>query len=1216
MADGDKDFRYMATNDLLAQLDKNAFRCDGNTQQKICRALLAQLEDGSSEVATLAVKCLTPLLIKLDPGQKEGLLSGLLERLSSTQAATMEMAALGLKTITLDLDDGAVAAMIASKCVPPLMRIVEKEGSGRQVQADALDIINSMLQGFGHLLQPFHAKLQKVLLLKLASPHQNVRNRAVKCIGSFSAAFSQGAAKMAKSLIKGLKGADQAEAKRTMLQALAAVSKNGGHRVGKHLVAAVPSCIELCSSSAEDTDELQEAAMQLLESFVLKLPADVQPSLEDILEICVERLAYDPNYEYDDEDDEDEAMDEDSEEDEYDDEDFSDDEDSSWKVRTAAAKTLAALAGSSKDLPPLYGRLSPVLCGRFKEREEGVRLEVFRAQAALLAGVAGLSGGARAGALAAVEASLDPIFKALMKQVREKSVKVRTGAFGLLTQLAGLAPAGLAGKLGEVYAAGVQGIADKHADAALQLEVLQLLSKVLDLGETGALVEALGGVGDTAAACINHSYFKLIAEGLNVTTKLAAALEGAGDVPGLGPCVAKLYDAAFAKLKMQDIDQNVKDSAMLCVGALLSKFGNLLDGKVEECLPVIVERMNNNVTRLTAVLTFKDIVSSPLGLDVGDVLDQAAGLLGQFLRQADLELRVATLATLMAVLDTEQPVPGIDDLIAKAVPLIDEKDLLVAASAFGFFNRCLQTQPKLGAKICKAVLPGALKLIVSPLLQGAPLKATLEFLALLVDAKIKNTGFTNLYSALVGIPTASLGVQSHINIGQGVAALCGRTNAKAVAGTVNTLLSDLTEKAGTGKMVPLFCLAEIGRGTDLSSYKDLDDIIMQSFEDGSEEVKSAASYALGSVALGNLQHFLPRMLERMNAEKKLKYLLLLSLKEVIAKPVEAKGDAQFSSSDLEQVLELLLEQAGSEEDSARNIVSECLGKLAIAQPVVLDDIEKLLSSMSDKERATAATAFKHAVSSKHTTADEDLAKHLGALLELLGDENGVVKQAAIQAVTQCLLTKSRLAEPSLPTIVPAILGLTPVNKVLFREVVLGPFKQVVDDGLPLRRAAYECLDALVNLCPDDLPADELIPAVVSGITDHFDMLKCSAISMTDHFSVKGTCHRILAKVAGIRPERVLDGLDKILAPVEKTLAFKLKSDAVKQDVEKVDEMKAGALSAVVALAKIEGIAGRKPYVNFQDALKANPDKGLFAKFEAMQGGGGAAGTSADPMMLD
>ena len=142
-------------------------------------------------MATLAVKCLTPLLIKLDPGQKEGLLSGLLERLSSAEAATMEMAALGLKTITLDLDDGAVAAIIASKCVPPLVRIVEKEGSGRQVQADALDIINSMLQGFGHLLQPFHAKLQKVLLLKLESPHQNVRNRAVKCIGSFSAAFSQ-----------------------------------------------------------------------------------------------------------------------------------------------------------------------------------------------------------------------------------------------------------------------------------------------------------------------------------------------------------------------------------------------------------------------------------------------------------------------------------------------------------------------------------------------------------------------------------------------------------------------------------------------------------------------------------------------------------------------------------------------------------------------------------------------------------------------------------------------------------------------------------------------------------------------------------------------------------------------------------------------------------------------------------------------------------------
>ena len=44
--------------------------------------------------------------------------------------------------------------------------------------------------------------------------------------------------------------------------------------------------------------------------------------------------------------------------------------------------------------------------------------------------------------------------------------------------------------------------------------------------------------------------------------------------------------------------------------------------------------------------------------------------------------------------------------------------------------------------------------------------------------------------------------------------------------------------------------------------------------------------------------------------------------------------------------------------------------------------------------------------------------------------------------------------------------------------------------------------------------------------------------------------------------------------------------------------------------------GRKFGRAIQDALKANPDKGLFAKFEAMQGGGGAAGTSADPMMLD
>lgn len=48
----------------------------------------------------------------------------------------------------------------------------------------------------------------------------------------------------------------------------------------------------------------------------------------------------------------------------------------------------------------------------------------------------------------------------------------------------------------------------------------------------------------------------------------------------------------------------------------------------------------------------------------------------------------------------------------------------------------------------------------------------------------------------------------------------------------------------------------------------------------SEEVKSAASYALGSICIGNLQQYLPFILKESQDSPKKQYLLLHSLKEV------------------------------------------------------------------------------------------------------------------------------------------------------------------------------------------------------------------------------------------------------------------------------------------------------------------------------------------------
>ena len=68
--------------------------------------------------------------------------------------------------------------------------------------------------------------------------------------------------------------------------------------------------------------------------------------------------------------------------------------------------------------------------------------------------------------------------------------------------------------------------------------------------------------------------------------------------------------------------------------------------------------------------------------------------------------------------------------------------------------------------------------------------------------------------------------------------------------------------------------------SDLSKNTGLKDIILESFNHANGEVKSAASYALGNISLGNLQAYLPFVLHEIETKPKRQYLLLHSLKEV------------------------------------------------------------------------------------------------------------------------------------------------------------------------------------------------------------------------------------------------------------------------------------------------------------------------------------------------
>ncbi|XP_010774116.1 cullin-associated NEDD8-dissociated protein 1-like [Notothenia coriiceps] len=71
MTSTDKDFRFMATNDLMLELQKDSIKLDEDSERKVVTMLLKLLEDKNGEVQNLAVKCLAPLVSKVKEPQND-----------------------------------------------------------------------------------------------------------------------------------------------------------------------------------------------------------------------------------------------------------------------------------------------------------------------------------------------------------------------------------------------------------------------------------------------------------------------------------------------------------------------------------------------------------------------------------------------------------------------------------------------------------------------------------------------------------------------------------------------------------------------------------------------------------------------------------------------------------------------------------------------------------------------------------------------------------------------------------------------------------------------------------------------------------------------------------------------------------------------------------------------------------------------------------------
>jgi len=193
----------------------------------------------------------------------------------------------------------------------------------------------------------------------------------------------------------------------------------------------------------------------------------------------------------------------------------------------------------------------------------------------------------------------------------------------------------------------------------------------------------------------------------------------------------------------------------------------------------------------------------------------------------------------------------------------------------------------------------------------------------------------------------------------------------------------------------------------------------------------------------------------------------------------------------------------------------------------------------------------------------------------------------------------------LPSILPHLYGETKPKPELIREVDLGPFKHKVDDGLEIRKAAFECMYTLIETTLDRLDIATFITHLVDGLKDMYD--------------IKILSHLMLIRLAVSVPAVVIEGiffpppclvsrasankplyisaLDILIEPLRTTITTKVKDNAVKQEVDRNEELVRSALRAVVVISRIPN-ADQHP--KFEEFLRTIKGGELGDKFETIR----------------
>ncbi|ATZ48523.1 hypothetical protein BCIN_03g07250 [Botrytis cinerea B05.10] len=691
----------------------------------------------------------------------------------------------------------------------------------------------------------------------------------------------------------------------------------------------------------------------------------------------------------------------------------------------------------------------------------------------------------------------------------------------------------------------------------LRIAALKLLGDVAQTHSSSVLQPHLPKIIPCVASAVHDRFYKISSEAVGTAEQLVKALTPPRSEPAKSTQqedILKLYQVIIDRVSATDADVEVRQRAIHALGIMLARTASpeglslLSETNRSSALILLNDRLKNETTRLAAVRAIDTIAVG--SIEVGPttkgqlqppwIRDVSLELAAQ-LRKANRSLRGASLGALKNLIvspaaRSSLDAPTVQGLIDALLPLLTTVDLHLLGPALLVLATLVMDEAKL-------VVTDQLNLALCGLLTSSLSGAVLDAVLLLV-ANIGKQGVGQpLMSGLLR-DVSTRGDSTVVGKAIGTLLVFGGSS---VGVTLDNFLSEL-QNPSSDEARQCLALAVLGEaGLQLGAKSPLNPSTFTAhFKSSYDKVPLAAAIALGRAGAGDTSLYLPEILNMIKGGDE--FLLLHSIKEILQ---QAGNNPTAITQHTTTLWERLLAASQAEDNKA--VGAECIGRLTMIDPrAFMPQLKGYLSDPNASIRAMVIQAIRYTLSDSDDSLDSVLKIMLIDMLRvMLTDTELENRRLALTTLNAAAHNKADLINPNLSQLLPFVMSESVIKEELIHEVMMGPFKHKVDDGLEVRKSAYETLYALMETAFSRMNILDFYDRIIAGLKDEHD--------------IRSLCNLMLNKLVILDPDETARRLDAIADCFRVTLSIKLKESAVKQEIEKQDDATKSTLRSTLNL---------------------------------------------------